>query len=131
MAAEMESTTERWKLMKEIYDKEGLTDNLLTSIITDPVKYCQECCLKNCPHIKELQFLLFGSKKEGGSETCLFSGKTPYFSKAKMNHCITTNHVIQFFARFCCILNKINTCIFEITAHLRLYYHLFCITLNF
>ena len=78
MATDKEITTEQWKLMKDIYDKEGLMDNPLCLFFrTDVVKFWQESCAKNCPHIKGLGFMLSGSKKEGGSGARFFSGKKP------------------------------------------------------
>ena len=76
MAAEKEIRAKQWKLMKEIYDQKGLMDNPISSILMiDHVKYYQECCVKKCPHIKGVQFMLSGSKKEGGFEARIFGGK--------------------------------------------------------
>ena len=82
MAAEEEITTNQWKFMKDIYNKEGLRDNPLGCIFRiDPVKFFQESCARKCPHITRLHFLLSGSKKEGGSEARLFSGKKPILNE--------------------------------------------------
>ena len=78
MTTNKEITSEQWKLMKDIYNTEDLIDNPLGSIIrTDLVRNWQELCAQNCPHNKGLQFMLSGSKKEGGSEARFFSGKKP------------------------------------------------------